>query len=150
MTTMYILTSFLREYCFLINIITFLFGAIFGTGCYWKWQKNKIDHLRYELSATQVKSQLRDDILEKIRLLVDHSKRYENIRDGKENVQSSRNEMKKLHVQIELLKSDILGRESELAKLENRQMRTIDLNYIYPPRPINLRITDGICPVTPT
>ena len=124
------------------EVVFLIIGIIFGSGGLWSFFRTRYQKKSYRLEETKLASELSSDVSEKLIVLMQKSERYTDVRDGKVTVDILPNELKKLDLQIELLKGDITVLEKRLAQIEGREPRDISLNFIHPAPPKNIRVED--------
>lgn len=123
-------------------IIALLVGTVFGSGSIWQWQKNRLDREKFELEKMTKSIDMRkrvDDLLSDIIALSDEYIRVSNSYYKTRNP-SDGNEMKRLITRLDVLKNDFKTIEKNLSFLEGREARKIQLEFIPPAPPTNLRI----------
>ena len=106
----------------------FFVGTLVGGGALWRYQEGK----RADISLS---STLRSELGDKLAELIEKSVFYADIRDGKKSPTTDHNQPLQLKQTIAILKEDILALESKIAKIEKREPRKINVQFVRP-RPI--------------
>lgn len=123
-------------------IISLLIGTVFGSGAIRQWQKNNLERERFEFEKVTKAIEIRkrmDDVYSSILQLSDDYIKVSNAY-YKSNNSSAANEMRRLIARLDVLKSDYTAIENTLSVIEHRVPRTIQIDFIPPAPPANLRI----------
>jgi hypothetical protein len=110
--------------------VAFAVTTLVGPGAVWMYQQNKIDGLKYNLEKSARSVELRNQmavLMEKIIV-----KTGEFVPLDLCNQDRFKNRAQELHSQLNLLKDDFKSIEKDLAGIENRQPRDINLQFSAP------------------
>jgi hypothetical protein len=123
------------------NLLSSFAGGLFGSGAIWAFLNYRQRAKEVELSSAVSISELQRDLANKLLELISESEEYSDVRDGKSEASIPENKLMQLYAHIEILQSDVLSCEARLAKLEDRPPREINVEYIRPEPPRDIRIT---------
>ena len=125
------------------SLLPFLVGAVLGTGGLWQFLNARLASRQESVNRAVATTEFRGKLNQALIDIVRKSDRYGRIRDSanwKEH-SAANNELRRLKVEIELLKDDFCTLEVTLAALERRPVRPIQVDFIPPAPPRNVRIT---------
>ena len=122
-------------------IIALFVGTIFGSGSIWQWQKIKLERGRFELEKVAQSSDMRKRIDDLLANIIELSDKYIKVSNSYYKRKNSRdgNEMKRLITRLDVLKNDFKSIEGSLSLIEGREPRKIQLDFIPPGPPVNLK-----------
>ena len=116
--------------------ISFAIGAIFGSGSVWKLLQHRIEKSNLQLKRAEASNVIRNRLFELMSMLKDKREYFCDIRDGKLEAPGIRpNVLIQLQTEIDLIYDDILEKEKQLAKIENRKPREISKKHGGRPAP---------------
>lgn len=123
-------------------VIALLVGTIFGSGAIWQWQKNSLDQDRFVFEKATKAIEIRkrmDDVYGSILQL---SNEYIKVSSSyyKTKNPDDASEMRRLIARLDVLKNDYTSIEKTLSSIEGRSPRQIQIDFIPPAPPMNLRI----------
>lgn len=125
-------------------IISFIIGTLFGTGAIWKYMDARIAQERLELDkekhsiemvikTSELRGEINDIFVEITDLSNDFIKVMEN--NAKHPSEDNQRKMRNMDSQLGMLKDNFDKLEEQLAQIEGRESRKINLDYI-PPAPV--------------
>lgn len=122
-------------------LVSFLIGTALGSGSIWQWKQSKLEAQKQELETVIKTTELRQQENGQYAKIIDLSNEY--IKDidefSKTPTPQLHNRILQLKSRLDILKDDFTALESKLAQLERRQQRTIQIDFIPPSPPTNLR-----------
>ena len=118
------------------TIISFLLGTLFGSGSIWQWEHAKVEARKQELDRVTTTTELRQKEIDQYEKIIDLSNEYVITRDqySKNPVTESQSKLIQLQSRLDVMKDAFILLEDNLAHLEGRQPRKINL-YFKPPNP---------------
>ena len=115
---------------FNFDLISFVIGTLFGSGSVWKLLQHRIEKSKLQLKQAEASNEIRNRLFELMSLLKDKRELFADIRDGKLEIDGIRpNILNQLQTDIDLIYDDIIEKEKQLAKIENREPRKINKNH---------------------
>ncbi len=123
------------------TIINLIIGAVLGSGALWQYQKNKLDQERFNFEKTVKAIDIRksmDDVYISILQLSDQYIKVSNSYYIKNN-QKDADEMRRLVSRLDVLINDYTTIEKSLSEIENRDPRKIQIDFVPPQQPFNLK-----------
>ena len=130
-----ILTAYLETYPWATHLLATLAGVVLASAGLWSFLQYRSAKRAHALNAAKVIAELQKELLDKLILLSERSEEYANVRDGMLKGPIPGNELLKLQAQIDLLRAEIPAAELRLAKLEGREPRSINVQWIRPSSP---------------
>jgi len=123
-------------------IIALLVGTLFGSGSIWQWQKNNLDRERFELEKITKSMEIRKRVDDLLADIIEISNEYIKVSNSYYSSKnpSDGNEMKRLITRLDVLKNDFKTIEKSLSLVEGREPREIQIDFIPPAPPTNLRV----------
>jgi len=122
---------------FNFDLISFVIGTLFGSGSVWKLLQHRIEKSKLQLKQAEASNEIRNRLFELMSLLKDKRELFADIRDGKLKIDGIRpNILNQLQTEIDLIYDDIIEKEKQLAKIENREPRKIDKRHGGRPAPV--------------
>lgn len=123
-------------------IIALLVGTLFGSGSIWQWQKNNLDRERFELEKITKSMEIRKRVDDLLADIIEISNEYIKVSNSyyRSKSPSDGNEMKRLITRLDVLKNDFKAIEKNLSLVEGRDPREIQIDFIPPAPPTNLRV----------
>jgi hypothetical protein len=125
----------INKWAIIIPIVTFLLGAIIGTGSLWEYNKLKLEKYKQE---KELRTEIENGFYKIIALTakyIDTSKEAE-----KDNNTAKIQEANRISAQLDIVRGNIVAFEKILASLEKREPRVLDLGYATPAAPIDMRV----------
>ena len=118
------------------TIISFLLGTLLGSGSIWQWEHAKVEAQKQELDRVTAITELRQKEIDQYDKIINLSNEYVTA-----TAQYSKNPSSEIGIKIlqltsrlDVMKNAFIALEDNLAHLEGRQPRKINLNFI-PPQP---------------
>ena len=118
------------------DINSFVAGLVLALGPVLGYLNYRIKKMKIQLEKVESSNTLRDQLFEKMSLLKDKRELYADIRDNKIDIEGIRpNILIQLQTEIDLIYDDIIAKEQQLAKIENRKPRKISKSHGVRPAP---------------
>jgi hypothetical protein len=118
------------------TIISFLLGTLLGSGSIWQWEHAKVEAQKQELDRVTAITELRQKEIDQYDKIINLSNEYVTA-----TAQYSKNPSSEIGIKIlqltsrlDVMKNAFIALEDNLAHLEGRQPRKINLNLM-PPQP---------------
>lgn len=119
------------------DLISFVIGTLFGSGSVWKLLQHRIEKSKLQLKQAEASNEIRNRLFELMSSLKDKRELFSDIRDGKLEIDGIRpNILNQLQTEIDLIYDDIIEKEKQLAKIENREPRKISKSHGGRPAPV--------------
>ena len=127
------------------TIISFLLVTLLGSaGLIWQWLHARVEAQKEQLDRVTTITELRQKEIEQYEKIIDLTNDYVIARDQySENPSASElhNKLLQLQSRLDVMKDAFIRLEDDLAHLEGRQPRKINLNFIPPNPPAGLTLT---------
>ena len=121
---------------FNFDFFSFVIGALFGSGSVWMLLQHRIKKNKLQLKQAEASNEIRNRMFELMSLLKDKREFFVDIRDGKVEIDGIQpNILNQLQTEIDLIYDDIIEKEKQLAKIENRKPRKISKSHGGRPAP---------------
>jgi cell division protein FtsB len=125
------------------TILAFGILLIFGNGAFWNWKQNERQEHETIFEDALKLNQLEKEEGEVVHSIFELTKQYIEARDEYSTTQSATvyRRFAGLEQELQVLKQRYANLERVVAKLENRSLRPINLEFTAPGAPRDLRIT---------
>ena len=121
---------------------SFLAGTLIGSGSIWQYKNLQISKRSHEIESVLKIAEIRNKVgLLQQEIIVMTEEYVSLLRSDRENPNpSTNNKILHLRSRLTVVKDDFSNLEAELAKLENRVPRRIQIDFVPPKPPTNLRV----------
>jgi len=119
-----------------VDLFSFLAGTLVGSGAIWSFLNYQISRKESELKRFEAINSIRSQLFDLMEKLKETQSYSADLREGKVQIEGIvKNVLNQLKTEIDLICSDILVKEDQLSKLEDREPRIIHKSHGGRPSP---------------
>ena len=122
------------------HIVSFLIGALFGSGAIWEYQKIEIENKKLELDKIEKTTNFRKELDALMEEILITTREFIPLNLCSSHSSRANNKAIELNAKLSLQKQNFDTLESKIAVLEEREPRDINLQFSAPCPPTGLSI----------